>query len=118
MGEHGRFVRRLFRFRRRRFVSCVSFSSVRVNGRRLRLRETFEPCGKVVNVRVRKPGRDGVPATENRGKTHALVEFETPNEAKEAVSRLDNPADWRNGLRVRIQLKPGQKKKKKLQKII
>ena len=43
MGEHGRFVRRLFRFRRRRFVSCVSFSSVRVNGRRLRLRDTFEP---------------------------------------------------------------------------
>ena len=77
------------------------------------LRETFEPCGKVVNVSVRKPGRDGVPATENRGKTHALVEFETPNEAKEAVSRLDNPADWRNGLRVRIQLKQGQKKKKK-----
>lgn len=80
------------------------------------LREIFETCGEVTNVRVRKPGHDGIPATENRGKVHALVEFASIEQANEAATRLDNPTDWRNGIRVRVLLKPGQKKKQNKKK--
>ena len=80
------------------------------------LRKIFETCGEVTNVRMRKPGHDGIPATENRGKVHALVEFATIEQANEAAARLDNPTDWRNGIRVRVLLKPGQKKKQNKKK--
>lgn len=78
----------------------------------------------VVNVRIRHPGQgklevekrvaSGVDlVASNSNKTHAIVEFESADAAKEAMGKLDNPSDWRNGLRVRVLLKPGQKKKKK-----
>ena len=78
----------------------------------------------VVNVRIRHPGQgklevekrvaSGVDlVASNSNKTHAIVEFESVDAATEAMEKLDNPSDWRNGLRVRVLLKSGQKKKKK-----
>lgn len=78
----------------------------------------------VVNVRIRHPGQgklevekrvaSGVDlVASNSNKTHAIVEFESADAAKEAMEKLDNSSDWRNGLRVRVLLRPGQKKKKK-----
>jgi len=90
------------------------------------LRAEFETCGEVLNVRVRQPGGKKCDVEKPRGldlivansnRAHALVEFSCIAEAQGAVTRLDNPTDWRNGMRVRVLLKPGQKKKaKKVQK--
>ena len=88
------------------------------------LRAEFETCGEVLNVRVRQPGGkkcdvekprglDLIVANSNSNRAHALVEFSCIAEAQGAVTRLDNPTDWRNGMRVRVLLKPGQKKKSK-----
>jgi len=89
------------------------------------LRAEFETCGEVLNVRVRQPGgkcdvekpRGLDLITANSNRTHALVEFSSVVAAHGAMTKLDNPTDWRNGMRVRVLLKPGQKKKvKKVQK--
>jgi len=77
---------------------------------------------EIVNVKIRHPGQgrvdvesvnglDLLPVNSNRA--HALVEFATAVAAVEAAAKLDNPSDWRNGMRVRILLKPGKKKPKK-----
>jgi len=71
-------------------------------------------------VRVRHPGmQTSAGATAASGldlivtpnsAVHALVEFSTVEEAATAVALLNNDRDWRNGLRVRLLVRPGAKK--------
>jgi La-related protein 7 len=71
-------------------------------------------------VRVRHPGMQtpaGATAASGldlivtpNSAIHALVEFASPAEAANAVAVLNNDRDWRNGLRVRLLVRPGAKK--------
>ena len=87
------------------------------------VREMFAVAGEVLMVRVRHPGMQtpavaAMPSgldlviTPNTA-THALVEFKSVEEAAKAVELLNNDRDWRNGLRVRMLVRPGTKKNKK-----
>ena len=106
----------------RRTVAVENFKSTNADWRVDDVKAAFASAGEVVNVRIRYPGQGKVEVEKPLGldlvatssaKTHALVEFASEPEARLAVEMLDNSNDWRNGMRVKLLVKPGAAKKKK-----
>ena len=98
-----------------------NFKSSNADWRVEDIKNVFSAAGEVVNVRVRHPGQKQLEVEKPLGldlvvtqssRTHALVEFATEGDAANAVAMLDNSNDWRNGMRVKLLVKPGAKKKK------
>ncbi|XP_020089187.1 la-related protein 6B-like [Ananas comosus] len=75
------------------------------------LMRVFSAVGSVKSIRTCYPqNSDGTTAAVNRSskndmvlcnKVHAFVEYETVEDAKIAVNKLNGETNWRNGLRVR-----------------
>ena len=86
------------------------------------VRDVFSAAGDVAMVRVRHPGmQTSAGATKPSGldliatpsnAVHALIEFNTRDDAARAAETLNDDKDWRNGLRVRLLVRNVHKKKK------
>ncbi|KAJ0983197.1 hypothetical protein J5N97_011452 [Dioscorea zingiberensis] len=74
------------------------------------LEKMFNTVGSVKNVRICHP-QDPNTARSSKSdvlisnKLHALVEFETADQADKAVEKLNDERNWRKGLRVRAMLR-------------
>ncbi|KAK1299960.1 hypothetical protein QJS10_CPB13g00215 [Acorus calamus] len=77
---------------------------------RQNLEKIFGVAGSVKNVRICHP-QESKSARSSKidvlisNKLHALVEFETTNQAEKAVEKLNDERNWRRGLRVRLLLR-------------
>ncbi|KAL5731789.1 hypothetical protein ACHQM5_004486 [Ranunculus cassubicifolius] len=75
------------------------------------LQRIFGDVGKIKSISIRDPHSTDNSAKVSKGemaisgKIHALVEYETVNEAEKAVATLNDDKNWRNGIRVELLLK-------------
>ncbi|XP_047084615.1 la-related protein 6C-like [Lolium rigidum] len=70
------------------------------------LEKIFGMIGSVKNIRICHPqepstARSSKPDTLVRNKLHALIEYESAQQAEKAVGKLNDERNWRKGLRVR-----------------
>jgi La-related protein 7 len=128
MNEDGTAVRRIeplpdidLEATQARTTVVENFKTTNADWRVEDIKDMFSAAGEVVNVRVRHPGQKPLELEKPLGldlvvtqssRTHALVEFASEGDAAKAVQMLDNSNDWRNGMRVKLLVKPGAKKKK------
>ncbi|MQL87268.1 hypothetical protein Taro_019811 [Colocasia esculenta] len=77
---------------------------------RKNLEKIFGVVGSIKNIRICHP-QDPNTAKSSKGdflisnKLHALVEYETADQAEKAAERLNDERNWRKGLRVRPMLR-------------
>ncbi|KAG9440718.1 hypothetical protein H6P81_020883 [Aristolochia fimbriata] len=75
------------------------------------IEKIFAVAGCVKNVRICHPQESNASRSTTKGdvlisnKLHALVEFETSEQAEKAVEKLNDERNWRKGLRVRLLLR-------------
>ncbi|KAJ6847890.1 la-related protein 6A [Iris pallida] len=75
------------------------------------LQKIFGNVGKIVNITVHDPHSTEESAMTKKAemiisnKLHALIEYETVEEAANAVATLNDEKNWRSGMRVEILLK-------------
>eukprot|EP00252_Welwitschia_mirabilis_P005344 TRINITY_DN15854_c0_g1_i1.p1 TRINITY_DN15854_c0_g1~~TRINITY_DN15854_c0_g1_i1.p1 ORF type:complete len:469 (+),score=110.23 TRINITY_DN15854_c0_g1_i1:438-1844(+) len=80
-----------------------------------KIEKIFSAVGKVKSVRICQPQAADCPSPMGTrysktdklisNKMHALVEFESVEQAEKAVSELNDERNWRSGLRVRLLLR-------------
>ncbi|KAF8413581.1 hypothetical protein HHK36_001572 [Tetracentron sinense] len=75
------------------------------------IQKIFGNAGKVKNICIRDPHAIEESSKSSKaeklfsGKMHALVEYETVEEAEKAVATLNDEENWRSGMRVGLLLK-------------
>ncbi|CAA6667525.1 unnamed protein product [Spirodela intermedia] len=77
---------------------------------RKNLEKIFRVAGSIKNIKVCRPQEPSAVRSLKgdfviSNKLHALVEYETVDQAERAVERLNDEGNWRKGLRVRIMLR-------------
>ncbi|XP_074590007.1 la-related protein 6C-like [Curcuma longa] len=77
---------------------------------RQNLEKIFGVAGSVKNIRICHPQEPSSARSSKNdilisNKLHALVEYETADQAEKAVEKLNDERNWRKGLRVRTMLK-------------
>ncbi|KAJ4962858.1 hypothetical protein NE237_022797 [Protea cynaroides] len=70
------------------------------------LEKIFGVVGSVKTIRICHPQESSAARSKNdvliSNKLHALVEYETPDQAEKSVEKLNDERNWRKGLRVRL----------------
>ncbi|WOL07741.1 la-related protein 6C [Canna indica] len=77
---------------------------------RQNLEKIFSVAGSVKNIRICHPQEPNTARSSKSdvlisNKLHALVEYETTDQAEKAVEKLNDERNWRKGLRVRTMLR-------------
>lgn len=84
------------------------------------LERIFVEVGKVKSICVHDPSAVEEPKKHGKSeklhstKLHALIEYETVEATEKAVAALNNEADWRNGMHVKILKRMGKQGQRKV----